>query len=64
MSGHGRQKRGKIRSVTEAIPTEMDNVPVDEEFTAFVRNTLTCLNDKIYKLIADPANHKKKLSDT
>ena len=56
MSGNGKQKRSKTRSVTKAMPTEMDNVPVDEEFTAFVRNTLTCLNDKMDNLIADQAN--------
>ena len=62
MYGHSRQKRGKTRSVTEAMPTEMYNMPVNEEFTAFVRNTLTCLNDKMDNLIADQANHKKSLA--
>ena len=63
MSGHGKQKRAKARSVTEAMVTEMDNVPVDEEFTAFVRITLTCLKDKMDNLVANQANYERKLSD-
>ena len=36
---------------------------MDEEFTAFVHTTLTCLNDKMDNLIANQANYERKLSD-
>ena len=64
MSGHGKQNRGKAWSVTEAMPTEMDNVPMDEEFTAFVRTTLTCLNDKMDNLITKQKQSKQTMKES
>ena len=45
------------------MPTEMENVPVDEEFTTFVRTALTCLSGNMNNLIANQVNCETKLND-